>query len=77
MINGKKKRFDSGKRNPGENFLNRVEKFKKMGKQTFWVVTKTYEEHLSEISHGSRLKDASVIEKMKQDLEFLNNMRKP
>ena len=63
----KKKKFDSGKRNPTENFFNRVEEFKKMGKQTFWVVTKTYEEYLSEISHGSRLKDASVIETMKQD----------
>ena len=73
----KKKRSDSGKRNPTANFLNRVEEFKKMGKQTFWEVTKTYEEYLSEISNASRLKDASVIEKMKQDLEFLENMRKP
>ena len=60
-----------------KKFLQEVEEFKKMGKQTFWVVTKKYEEYLNEINNGSRMKEISTIEKMKEDLEFLKNMRLP
>jgi len=72
-----KKRFESGKSKKTKNFSKQVEDFKKVGKQTFWVVTKSYEEYLTEISHGNRMKDNSMIEKMKEDLEFLKNMRLP
>jgi len=55
-LNKQKKRFESGKRKQTKNFLKQVD-FKKVEKHTFWVMTKSYEEYLTEISHGNRMKE--------------------